>query len=78
MTHQQLLLQAQQRDRITLCHISSYGGNVGNKRADHAAALGAPGFVSDHNVSARWSHFSFQVANLVRESDNLEQMQRCV
>ena len=52
------LLHAQLRIRITLSHIY-HGGNVGNEcAADHAAALGALGFVSGHNGSARWSHSS--------------------
>ena len=46
----QLPLQVQLRSRLTLRHIHSHGGNVGNERADHAAALGAPSLVSSHNV----------------------------
>ena len=43
---------------------------MGNECADHAAALEALGFVSNHNVSARWAHQSFNIANLVRECEN--------
>ena len=33
--------------------------NLGNEWADHAAALGASGFVSNHNLSTRWARHSF-------------------
>ena len=47
------------RPRITMQHMFSHGQNVGNECADHAAALGALGFTSNHNISARWNHTSF-------------------
>ena len=33
--------------------------HFGNECADHAAALGAFGFVSNHNFSTRWAYPSF-------------------
>ena len=48
-----------------------------NECADHAASLGAFGFVSDHNVNARSLHSSFQIANFARECNNLEEIQHC-
>ena len=50
MTSQQCLVQAQLRLRITMHRIFSHGQNVGNERADHAAALGALGLTSNQNT----------------------------
>ena len=36
-------------------HVYGLSGNLGNECADHAAALGALGLVSNHNISTRWT-----------------------
>ena len=45
MTSQQPLPQPQVRMRITIQHVHIHGHNVGNECTDHAAALGALGFL---------------------------------
>ena len=40
-------------------HVYSHAENLGNECADHAAALGASGLVSNHNLSTRWARHSF-------------------
>ena len=42
---------AQLRLRITMQHIYSHGQNVVNECADHAAALGAFGLISNQNIN---------------------------
>ena len=76
MISQHLLLQAQLRIRITLCH--SHGGNVGHECVDHAAALGALRFIASDNGSTRWLHPLLNTANLVRECNNLDEIQNCL
>ena len=56
---QQLLLKVQRRLRFTMQHVYSHAENFGNECADHAAALGAFGLVSKHNLSTRWARQSF-------------------
>ena len=77
MTSQQLLLQSQLRIRLTPRHIYSHEENVGSECADHAAALGALGFVSNHNVTTRLSHSSSDITNLVRGCNSLDEIQLC-
>ena len=59
LTCQQLLLKVQRRLRFTMQHVYSHAENLGNECADHAAALGAFGLVSNHNRSTRWVRHSF-------------------
>ena len=35
-------------------HVYGHTGNLGNECADHAAALGTFGLVSNHNLATRW------------------------
>ena len=56
---QQLLLKVPRRLRFTMQHVYSHVENLGNECADHAAALGAFGLVSHHNLSTRWARHSF-------------------
>ena len=44
----QLLLKVQHRLRITMQYVYGHAGNLGNECADHAAALGTFGLVSNH------------------------------
>ena len=46
-------------------------GNLGNECADHAAALGALVLVSNHNLSARWTHHSFDCTSCFATCNNL-------
>ena len=55
----QLLLKVQRRLRFTMQHVHSHAENLGNECADHAAALGAYGLVSYHDLSTRWARHSF-------------------
>ena len=45
--------------RFTMQHIHSYAPKKGNECADHAAALGTFGLVSNQNISTCWAHPSF-------------------
>ena len=44
--------------RITMQHIYSHAQNLGNACADHAAALGVYGLISNQNIHTRWVHSS--------------------
>ena len=50
---QRSMLCAQHRLRLTMQHVYGHGGNLGDARADHAAALGTFGLTSSHNVATR-------------------------
>ena len=65
-THVQLALACQQsmtrdqhRLRFSMQHVCGHSGNLGNGYADHAAALGAYGLISRHNVTSRWVRHTF-------------------
>ena len=44
--------------RITMQRIYSHAQNLGNVCADHAAALGVYGLISNQNIHTRWVHSS--------------------
>ena len=69
---QQLLLKVQHRPRFTMQHVYSHAENLGNECADHAAALGAFGLVSNHNLSTRWTRHSFDSACALVPASTLE------
>ena len=71
LTCQRLLLKIQLRMRFTMQHIYSHAQNLGNECADHAAALGAFGIVSNHNIRTRWTHPSFDSNSSFAPCDNL-------
>ena len=52
-------------------HVYGHAENLGNECADHAAALGALGLVTNHNLSTRWTHHSFDSASSFGPSYNL-------
>ena len=52
-------------------HIYSHAQNLGNECADHAAALGAFGPVSNENFSARWARPSFDCISCFATCDSL-------
>ena len=56
---QQSLIHAQRRLRLTMQHVYGHSGNLGNECADHAAALGTLGLISNHNVATRWTRPNF-------------------
>ena len=68
---EQLLLKVQHRLRFTMQHVYSYAENLGNECADHAAALGAFGLVSNRNFSTRWVRHSFDSASCFATCHNL-------
>ena len=49
-TCQQSLLKVQHRQRFTMQHVYGHTGNLGNECADHVAACGALGLVSNHGL----------------------------
>ena len=59
---QRSMLKVQYRLRFTMQHVYGHTGNLGHECADHAAALGALGLVSSHNLCPRWTHHSFDTA----------------
>ena len=59
---QQSMLTVQHRLRLSMQHVYGHTGNLGNECADHAAALGTFGLVSDHNLSARWTRHNFDTS----------------
>ena len=68
---QQLLLKVQHRVRFTMQHVYSHAENLGNECADHSAALGAFGLVSNHNLSTRWARHSFDSTSCFATCHNL-------
>ena len=59
---QQLMLSVQHRLRLTMQHVYRHTGNLGNECAEHAAALGTFGFVSNHNLATRWVRHNFDTS----------------
>ena len=43
-------------------HVCGHTGNLGNECADHAAALGTFGFVSNKNLSTRLFRYNFDTS----------------
>ena len=56
------MLKVQHWLRLTMHHVYGHTGNLGNDCADHAAALGTFGLVSNHNVSTRWVRHNFDTS----------------
>ena len=67
LSGQQLLLKVQHRVRFTMQHAE----NLGNECADHAAALGAFGLVSNHNLCTRWARHPFDSVSCFATCHNL-------
>ena len=68
---QQLLLKVQHRLRFTMQHVYSHAEYLGNKCADHAAALGAFGLVSNRNLRTRWACHPFDSVSCFATCHNL-------
>ena len=59
-----LLLNAKYRIFISVRHVFSHAGNVGNECADIAASCGTHGSISEFNNPARWPERGFRVRKL--------------
>ena len=68
---QQSILKVQHRLLLTTQHVYGHTGSLGNERADHAAALGALGLVSSHNLATRWAHHSLDTAACFASCNNV-------
>ena len=68
---QQSMLKVQQRLRLTMQHVYGHTGNQGNECADHAAALGTLGLVSNHNLSTRWGRHHFDTSSCFGSCNNI-------
>ena len=51
-------------------------GNLGNECADHAAALGAIGLVSTHNLATRWVRHNFDTPSSFGACNNIGQFMK--
>ena len=71
------MLKVQHRLRLTMQHVYGHTGNLGNERADHAAALGTFGFVSNHNL--RWVLHNFDTSACFGSCNNTgDVLEKCV
>ena len=52
-------------------HVHGHSGNLGNECADHAAALGAFGLVSNHNFATRWARHNFDTSACFCSCNNI-------
>ena len=76
---QQSMLRVQHRLRPTMQHVYGNPGNLGNECADHAAALGTFGLVSNHNPSTRWIRRNFDTSACFGSCNNVgEVLENCV
>ena len=73
------MLSAQHRLRLTMQHVYGHTGNLGDECADHAAALGTLGFVSNHNLITSWVHHNFDTSSCFDACNNIgEALENCV
>ena len=68
---QQSMLSVQHRLRLTMHHVYGHTGNLDNECADHAAALGTFGLVSNHNLSTRWVRHNFDTSACFGSCNNI-------
>ena len=68
---QQSMLKVQHKLRFTMQHLYGNIKNLRNECADHAAALGALGLVSNQNLSTRWARHNFDTAACLCSCNNL-------
>ena len=52
-------------------HVYGHTGNLVNECADHAAALGAFGLVSSHNLATRWARHNFDTSACLGSCNNI-------
>ena len=76
---QQSMLSVQHKLRLTKQHVYGHTGNLGNECADHAAALGTFGFVSNHNLATRWVRHNFGTSACFGSCNNIgDVLENCV
>ena len=76
---QQSMLCTQHRLRLTMQHVYGHTGNLGNECSDHAAALGALGLVSNHNLATRSVRHNFDTSSCFDAFNNIgEVLEKCV
>ena len=68
---QQSMPSVQHRLRLTVQHVYGDTGNLGNECADHAAAFGTFGLVSNHNLAARWVRLDFDTSACFGSCNNI-------
>ena len=71
---QQSLVHAQRRLRFTMQQVYGHSGNLVNECADHAAALGTFGLISNHNVATRWTRHNFDHSACVDGCNNISEI----
>ena len=74
LARQQSLIRAQRRLRLTMQHVYGHSGKLGNECADHAAAFGTFGLISNHNVATRWVHHNFDASVCCNGCDNISEV----
>ena len=55
-------------------HVYGHSGNLVNECADHAAALGTFGLISNHNVATRWTRHNFDHSACVDGCNNISEI----
>ena len=55
-------------------HVYGHTGNLGNECADHAAALGSLGLISNHNVATRWVRHNFDTSVCCECCNNISEI----
>ena len=71
---QQSLVHAQRRLRFTMQHVYGHSGNLVNECADHAAALGTFGLISNHHFATRWTRHNFEDSACVDGCNNISEI----
>ena len=60
-------------------HVYGHTGNLGNECADHAAAQGTFGLLSNHNLSTRWARHNFDTCACCGDVNSIsEVLENCV
>ena len=62
LPHQQSMICAQHRLRLTMQLVHGHSGNLGDECADHTTALGTLGLTSRHNVVTHWIRNNFDAS----------------
>ena len=68
---QQSMLKVQHKLRLTMRRVYGYTGNPGNECADHAAALGTLGLVSNHDLATRCVRHNFETTACFGSCNNI-------
>ena len=62
------------RLRLTMQHVYRHRRDLGNECADHAAALGTFGLISNHYVATRLIHHNFDASVCFDGCDNISEV----